>query len=171
MLGVLIGFIIGVFLVCWAMVKFMIIKIKLEGFSFEQANNAIKQVIPSFKGWGFPIEEWQFYKSQLSKGLKYENITNMVIYFVCNPAYANKMLRQFPYFGGIMPCSWAVYETKEGDVFLAKMNIKMMSYIFPGIVGKIMKEVAKTEEEMLAKINKLKSKTQDKKQNTEYAQV
>ena len=104
------------------------------------------------KGGGFPIGAWEFYKSQISKGFKYENIKNMKIHFVCKPAHANSMLRRYPYFGGIMPCSWAVYETKEGKVYIAKMNIALMSKIYPGFIGTIMKDVAETEKAMLARI-------------------
>jgi len=156
-LMILIGVVIGLVLAAYGMTKYMIVSIKIEGKTFDELNEAIKKTIPSFEGWSFPIETWKFYESQLSKGLTYDNIKNMVIHFVCKPALANQMLRRFPYFGGIMPCSWAVYETVDGELYIAKMNIKLMSYIFQGFIGKLMKEVAKTEEEMLEKIKNYKS--------------
>ena len=51
-----------------------------------------------------------------------------------------------------MPCSWAVYETTDGKVYISKMNIALMSMVYPGFIGKIMKDVAQTEKAMLSKI-------------------
>ena len=54
-----------------------------------------------------------------------------------------------------MPCPWAVYETKNGEVYIAKMNIALMSKMYFGVIGKVMKEVAETEKEMFSKIRRL----------------
>ena len=78
----------------------------------------------------------------------------MVMYFVCKPQHANSVLSVEPKMGGIMPCTWAVYETTDGEVYIAKMNIGLMSKLFSGVIGKVMKDVAQTEEEMLSKIRK-----------------
>ena len=42
----------------------------------------------------------------------------------------------------MMPCSWAVYELDDGSVWLATMNIGMMSRMFAGDVAAGMGEVA-----------------------------
>ena len=157
-LSFIIGVIIGLFIAAYCMTKFMLVRIKIEGKNFEEVNEAIMKTIPSFEGWGFPIESWKFYESQIKKGFTYDNIKNMIIHFVCKPSHANKILRKYPFFGGIMPCSWAVYETVDGDVYIAKMNIKLMSYLYTGLIKEIMKDVAKTEEEMIRKIREYKRK-------------
>jgi uncharacterized protein (DUF302 family) len=154
----LIGFVVGVIssslLFVYIMRKYMLIQYKING-GFEEVEEAVKKVIPEFQGWSFPIPDWQFYKSQASKGFKYDNIKNMIMYFVCKPAYANRVLRIDPKLGGIMPCTWAIYETKNGEVYIAKMNIALMSKMYFGVVGEVMKEVAETEEKMLFKIRDL----------------
>jgi len=171
---IILGLILGMLAVAFIMVKYMIVTIYIPGKNFREVDAKIQEVIPQFEGWGFPINAWEFYKSQISKGFKYENIKNMKIHFVCKPAHANSMLRRYPYFGGIMPCSWAVYETKDGKVYIAKMNIGLMSMIYPGFIGKIMKDVAKTEKEMLARIiensyNSSSGRREEKRE--EYARV
>jgi len=150
-LGFVLGIIIAAAIFIFIMVKYMIVYYRIPG-TFEEVNNKVKETIPKFKGWSFPIPSWQFYKSQISKGFTYDNIKNMEIHFVCKPAHANVMLRKRPEFGGIMPCAWAVYEKTDGKVYIAKMNIGLMSMIFPGIVKKIMKDVAGTEAKMLKEI-------------------
>lgn len=154
----LIGFLAGIIVVTvvfiFMMRRYMLVYYKIPGGDFNAVNEAVKKTIPQFKGWSFPIPSWKFYQSQISKGFKYDNIKNMEIHFVCKPAHANKMLRIRPEFGGMMPCSWAVFETTNGDVYIAKMNIKLMSKMFSGTIKEIMVDVAKTEEKMFDKIKK-----------------
>ncbi len=153
----LIGFVAGVVIVSivfiFMMRNYMLVYYKMPG-DFNSVNEAIKKTIPQFKGWSFPIPSWKFYQSQISKGFKYENIKNMEIHFVCKPAHANTILRMRPEFGGMMPCSWAIYETINGEVYIAKMNIKLMSKMFSGKIREVMGDVAQTEEKMLDKIRK-----------------
>lgn len=151
LIGIVVGLIIAAVATIWVARKNMVVNYKING-SFEQVTKAIEEVIPSFPGWGFPIKSWEFYKSQLSKDLTYDNISNMVMYFVCKPEHANSVLSVEPKMGGIMPCTWAVYETTDGDVYIAKMNIGLMSKLFAGVTGTVMKDVAQTEEAMLSKI-------------------
>ena len=145
------GIVITAVLFIYVMRNHMVADITVDG-DFESVNRAIKSAVPKFDGWSFPITTWEFYKSQLSKNLTYDNIRNMVIHFVCKPSHANKMLQLVPSMGGIMPCSWAVYETTDGKVHIAKMNINLMSKMYSGTIKEIMTDVAQTEKAMLSKI-------------------
>jgi len=169
-IGIIVGFILAGLIFLYIAKGYMIAHFKMEG-SFQDVEKAVKEVVPQFEGWSFPIPDWPFYKSQLSKNFTYDNITNMVMHFVCKPAHANKMLRIDPNFGGIMPCTWAVYETKDGQVYIAKMNIALMSKMYFGLIRQIMKDVARTEEAMLSKIrekiNVIKSDNPVSKDNSE----
>ncbi len=129
--------------------KFMVKEIVLEG-DFEAACKALEEAVAEAKGWGQPIPAWEFYQSQLSKGLTYDNIKNLKIFFVCKPSHANRIVRRFPFMSAMMPCSWSVYERADGKVILAKMNIGLLSKVFLGnLVGTVMGEVAREEEEIL----------------------
>ena len=55
------------------MKKYMIAHYRITG-SFQDVEQAIRQVVPEFKGWALPIPDWEFYKSQLSKGFSYYNM-------------------------------------------------------------------------------------------------
>jgi len=153
LLGLILGIILSGLAFVYVLRKYMMVSFKIEG-SFEEVEETVKNVVPQFKGWGFPIPEWQFYKSQLSKGLSYNNIKSMVMHFVCKPIHANKVLKVDPKMAGIMPCTWAVYEDKNGEVYIAKMNIALMSKMYFGVIGEVMKDVADTEKKMLAEVRK-----------------
>ena len=79
----------------------------------------------------------------------------MVMHFVCKSAHANKILKVDPNMSGIMPCTWSAYEAKNGEVYLAKMNIGLMSKMYFGLIREIMADVAKTEAAMLSKISEI----------------
>ena len=67
------GLFLGGVIFVYLMRRFMMVAYKFDG-TFDEVNEAIKNVIPQFEGWSFPISEWQFHKSQLSKNLTYDNI-------------------------------------------------------------------------------------------------
>ncbi len=148
------GLACGGLIFVYFMRRYMVADYEVRG-SFDSVNRAIMEAVPQFEGWSFPIERWEFYKSQLSKNLTYNNITNMVMHFVCKPSHANAVLRNDPTMGAIMPCTWAVYETTDGKVHIAKMNIGLMSKMYSGVIKEVMKDVAETESEMLNSIGKL----------------
>ncbi len=151
---VFLSLIIGLVVATYIFKKNMIVTYRMDG-SFDDVEGALKEVVPGFAGWTFPIPDWQFYKSQVSKGLTYKNIKNMVMHFVCKPVHANRVLQVDPSLGAIMPCTWAVYETIEGEVYIAKMNIALMSKIYFGVIGEVMRDVARTEEMMLERIRSI----------------
>ena len=45
-----------------------------------------------------------------------------------------------------MPCRIGVYETKDGKVHIAEMDIGLMSKMFGGTIVKVMAKVAQEEE-------------------------
>jgi hypothetical protein len=51
-----------------------------------------------------------------------------------------------------MPCSWAVYEMADGSVWLAKMNVGLMSKIFSGVAGTMMRKVGQADDRFLAEV-------------------
>jgi len=76
----------------------------------------------------------------------------MVMYFVCKPSHANRVLSVDPSLAAIMPCTWALYEDHRGRVHLCKMNIALMQYMYGGVIGEVMRDVARTEKRMLESI-------------------
>ena len=150
----IVGFLVGAVVVgvafAFLMRNYMVKEIQLPG-TFGEACKALEEAVQEREGWGQPIPAWEFYKSQISKGLSYDNIKNLKIFFVCKPSHANRIVRRFPFMSAMMPCSWSLYERTDGRVVLAKMNIGLMSKVFLGnLIGTVMGEVAREEEEILA---------------------
>ena len=149
-LAFLAGLLLGGGLFVFLMRNYMVKEIPLPG-SFQDACKALEEAVEEAEGWGQPIPAWEFYQSQISKGLTYDNIKNLKIFFVCKPSHANRIVRRYPFMSAMMPCSWSLYEKTDGRVILAKMNIGLMSKVFLGnLIGAVMGEVAREEEEILA---------------------
>ena len=120
--------------------------------SFEETCAAIEEIVPAAQGWGFPIDTWNFYETFRKKDLVPDRFRKLKVYFVCNAGLASKMLSHTPSFVGMMPCSWAVYELDDGSVWLAKMNVGLMSRMFSGVPGTIMRQVGEADEKFLAQV-------------------
>ena len=148
-----IGFVVGVALtggvVVWMMRTRMVVAHRSKR-SFEETCNAIEKVVLAHKGWGFPLDTWNFYETFRKKGLIPDRIEKLKVYFVCNSGLAQKVISANPAMAGIMPCSWAVYELDDGSVHLSKMNISMMSKMFSGVIKENMGIVAEADERFLA---------------------
>lgn len=151
------GILAGVTLSGVAGMKLMQTKMAIDIKSpknFEDTCKAIEETIPQFaeEGWGFPFEKWNFFKVFESRNLIPEGIKNIMVYFLCNAKLANKVISENNAMMGIMPCSWAVYEKDNGEVYIAKMNIGLMSKMFSGAIKEMMLEVEETEKRMFDKI-------------------
>ncbi len=122
--------------------------------SFEDTCKAIEAVVPQFaeEGWGFPFDKWNFHKVLDDRELVPDGIKNIMVYFLCNAKLASKVVSANSAMMGVMPCSWAVYEKTDGSVYIAKMNIGLMSKMFSGAIKEMMLEVEKTEKRMFDKI-------------------
>ena len=79
------------------------------------------------------------------KGALPDNLKRIKQYYVCNPKIAKTVLGDSPQLSAIMPCTWAVIEKKDGSVWIASMNIPMMSKMMGGVVGQAMGKVATAE--------------------------
>ena len=121
--------------------------------SFEETCEGIEKSIEEFKdeGWGFPFDKWDFHNVLENSNLVPEGIEKIMVYFLCNARLASKVISVNNSMMGIMPCSWAVYQ-KQNSVYIAKMNIGLMSKMFTGEIKEMMLEVEKTEKRMLDKI-------------------
>ncbi len=121
---------------------------------FEETCEAIERVIPEFanEGWGFPFDKWNFYEVFEKRNIDVPDIKKLMVYFICNAELSAKVINVNSAMAGIMPCSWAVMEKSNGKVYIAKMNIGLMSKIFTGTIKEIMERVEETEKRMFEKI-------------------
>lgn len=122
--------------------------------SFEDTCSAVKKTVLSFKdeGWGFAFDSWSPYESLKKKNLVPAGVNKAMVYFVCNAKVAHKVISANSTAMAIMPCSWAVYEKSDGGVYVAKMNIGLMSKIFTNPMREAMQSAAEAEERMFEMI-------------------
>ncbi len=120
---------------------------------FDETCAAIERVVPADpEGWSLPLPAWDAHAVLEKKGLAPANLRSLRFFFVCNPQLASGLLRLDPTFAGMMPCTWAVYERQDGTVWLAKLNVGLMSRLFPPAIAAIMGRVAAADERFLAEI-------------------
>jgi len=101
------------------------------------------------------MPDWDFH-SAVGKTHVFDNLVKKKIFFICNAGYANRIVDRFHHMGAMMPCAWSVYETTEGEVYLAKMNIGLMGRMFFGnIIGSTMGKVAREEHLILNELHRL----------------
>lgn len=122
---------------------------------FEAVCENIEKAVKSVEGWGHPIPDWNFHEV-VSKNHCFDNLKKKKIFFVCKAKYANRIVDQFPHMGAMMPCTWSVYETADGKVHMAKMNVGLMSKMFFGnVIGSTMGLVAREEHAMIKELRRL----------------
>ena len=150
----LFGAVLVAVLFLFAMRKYMIRAYRIDA-PFSKVCSKIEEAIKSVPGWGHPLPDWDFHEA-VSKSHYFENLANKRIFFVCKAEYANRIVDKYHHMGAMMPCAWAIYETRKGKVFLSKMNIALMSKMFAGnLIGSTMGKVAREEHQMIQKLHEL----------------
>lgn len=153
--ALIIGLIAGIIVAAAAMVVTMRSKMVVperSSKSFEATCEAIEQVVPGAEGWSFPMESFDMSTKLEAKGGLPENVKRIRLYFMCNPKVAKTVLGAEPKLSAIMPCSWSVYELKDGTVWISHMNIDLMSKMMGGVVGSAMGGVAEADRRFLGQI-------------------
>jgi uncharacterized protein (DUF302 family) len=151
-LGIVVGLIAGIVVVVVVMVSVMRSKMVVperSARSYEETCAAVESEVAAADGWSFPMESFDMAAKLAEKGALPDTITRIRLYFVCSPKIAKRVLGDTPKLSAIMPCSWSVYELADGSVWLAHMNIAMMSKMMGGEVGAAMSEVAAADERFM----------------------
>jgi uncharacterized protein (DUF302 family) len=69
---------------------------------------------------------------------------------LCKPEYAKSVLETDRYVSAMMPCTMAVWEGDDGEVYLSKINMGLMAKMFGGNISKVMgKKVVDDENKIL----------------------
>jgi len=153
--ALIIGLIAGILVAAAAMVVTMRSKMVVperSSKSFEATCEAVERVVPGTEGWSFPMESFDMSAKLAAKGGLPENLKRIRLYFMCNPKVAKTVLGAEPKLSAIMPCSWSVYEMKDGTVWISHMNINLMSKMMGGVVGSAMGGVAEADRRFLGQI-------------------
>lgn len=69
---------------------------------------------------------------------------------ICHPQYAQRVLETDRNVSVMMPCSFSIWESDEGKVYISGMNTGLMGKMFGGNVARVMgRQVARDEKQML----------------------
>lgn len=70
---------------------------------------------------------------------------------MCLPSYAARMLSKDPNkcLAVMMPCAIAVYDKADGQIYVARINMELISQVFPGDVGEVLRAVARDDARIL----------------------
>ena len=145
-IGMLAGFLIcGV--VVWKTMPQMMLTVKKSNYDFEETFSRIENSILD--------HDWDIQRiydmQECMESYGHENIKNISIFSICKPENVADILAddKNKKVTAIMPCRMGIYETSNGDVYVSRMNIALMSKMFGGVIEDVMSGVAKDEAEIL----------------------
>ncbi len=136
-IGLVLGLIIMAFMVKVMMPNMMFATYKSK-LDFDETVSSLEESAKK-NGWTIPeIRDLQ--QDYIEDGL--EDLTKIKILYFCNPQGGYNILKDDDYkkMSVMMPMGVSVYETNDGQVRIAAMNIGFMSMMFSGIVKKVLKE-------------------------------
>ena len=152
-IGLIIGMVIG-FLICgivvWKTMPQMMLIVKKSNYDFEETFSRIEDSIIS--------HDWDIQRiydmQECMESYGYENIKNISIFSLCKPENVAIILAddKNKKVTAIMPCRMGVYEDSNGEVYVSRLNIALMSKMFGGVIEEVMSGVAQDEADILGGI-------------------
>lgn len=116
---------------------------------FDETVQSIKEAIEQ-QGWVL-ADVKEMNKSIEKHGVDFEPRVTLVE--LCHPQYAKAVLESNRDISTMMPCTIAVWEGDDGNVYVSRMNLRLMAKLFGGTVAEVMGgSVVKDEAQMLAQI-------------------
>lgn len=158
--GFLVGLVFALGAVLWLMRTRMIVSHRSRR-TFDGTCAALETTVNGTQGWGLPVPTFDLGARFLDKDVMPDDIRRLKIFFLCNSGLASRVIGADSRMAGMMPCSWAVYELTDGSTWVAGMNIPLMSRMFSGVIGRVMRRVAVTEERFLETTLGLAEKASD----------
>ncbi len=154
LIGVLVGVVSGAVLCGVAMVSAMpkmMIVTQESRLGFDETVAALEEAIPAH-GWVISTVG-DMNQSMARHGVEFGPRVKLVK--LCKPEYAKSVLTTDRHVSTLMPCTIAVWEGDDGNVYVSKMNMSLMARLFGGNIAKVMGgSVARDERAILAGIVK-----------------
>jgi uncharacterized protein (DUF302 family) len=145
------GLISGVILtgiIFWKTMPKMMLRICKSNYDVDETVSIIEESAKKL-GWTVP----KIYNIQETLGnAGFKDMRKIKILSICQPEHAYKILKNDAdkKVAAIMPCRVGVYEDSKGNVFVAGMNIGLMSRMFGGNIAKVMGTAAREEHEIVS---------------------
>jgi uncharacterized protein (DUF302 family) len=150
--SLVVGFVMGVVvtgLAGWVAMPGMMIVTEPSRLGFDETVSTLGQAITE-QGWISPgTTDMQ---ASLAKH-GYEFPHRVKIINLCHPEYASDVLTTDRHIACLMPCSIAVWEGDDANVYISKMNTGLMGKMFGGNIARVMGgQVSRDEGAILAPV-------------------
>jgi len=151
----ILGLILGVFLTglgVWVLMPKLMLTVHESKFNVDQTVLVIEKSAKA-NNWQVP-KIYSLQKTLQKHGHK--DMTEAIIVSLCQADHAYDILKNDAdkRVTAIMPCRIGVYADKNGKVFIAGMNMGLMSKMFGGNIAKVMAGVAEEEHNILKNVVK-----------------
>jgi uncharacterized protein (DUF302 family) len=131
---VVVGMVLMGFIVWFAMPSMMLVKHK-SNLGYEETVSALSRTLQEKQDWRVIVVN-DYQKSVAAFGAL-ERVGSISI---CNPRYASRILANDADRGvtAFMPLGLGVYEDKQGQVFVAQLNVGLLGMMFGGTIAQVM---------------------------------
>ena len=142
---VLVGMVLMGLIVYFAMPLLMLIKHK-SNLSYTETVTTLSETLKKKKDW--QVLTVNDYQKSTADFVALEQVGSLTI---CNPRYASSILSNDRDRGvtAFMPLGLGVYEDKKGQVFVSRLNVRLLGMLFGGNIAKVMGKVGKDFNEVV----------------------
>jgi uncharacterized protein (DUF302 family) len=149
-ISLLVGLVVGIVLTgvtVWILMPKLMIQVHESKLSLDDTVSTLEKAALDRK-WKVP-KIYDIQKTLVDSG--FPDMTPLKILSICQPSHAYNILKEDKdkIVTAIMPCRMAVYKGNDGKVYIAEMNMGMMTKMFGGNIARIMGQVAIEEKEMV----------------------
>jgi uncharacterized protein (DUF302 family) len=131
---VLVGMVIMGLIVWFVMPSVMLIKVR-SSLNYIDTIASLGEALKTKQDWVIKAEN--DYQKSTSNFSAIERVGSVNI---CNPRYASKILANANDRGvtAFMPLAIGVYEDKQGQVYISRLNVGLLGLMFGGTIAKVM---------------------------------
>ena len=146
--GLLVGM-VGAAVLFWVLMPRLMLTVHDSRLGFDDTVAAIQSSAEAH-GWKCP----KVYDVQKTINGVGHDLGRVTILSLCQPDHAFRILEEDSNkkVTAVMPCRMGVFETRDGRVRIAELNVGLMGRIFGGTIAKVMGQVAEEEKMILASV-------------------
>ena len=153
-IGIVIGIILGILamgIFVWNMMPKKMLMVRKSKYNFEETITRIEEGIYS-NNWEV-LHIYDIGECLFAEGFD-DNYLRVNVISLCQPEYSYNILQDDANkkISAIMPCRIAIYEDSQGDVYISRMNIGLLSKMFGGVITDIMQTVAEDDQKIISEV-------------------
>ena len=148
--GLIVGIALTVILAVLVIPKQMFL-VDESKYAFDETVEQIEKSVSEHK-WSMPNQ----YDLQATMKKNGFDVSPVKVFSICKPSIANEILggNEERYVSALMPCRIAVYEKKDGKVYISRMNAGLIAKVLGKKINSVMAEASTENELILASVIK-----------------